>query len=160
MCMEANGGEIPGSWADYRAALKMSVDEILDTGLPTKRYAVLMPTLKLIPPFQGDLVAMNRSAIQDIVTPPNFPGMSPVLKGPGRYVVYRDTKGDFKPQWVAEDYIVQVFAAAKTPMPTPDSEPERAWVAEARRNLLLWRSGYGVMAVFMVVGVLLWRQGK
>jgi hypothetical protein len=160
MCTEVNGGEIPGSWADYRAALKVSVDEILDIAAPTKRYAILMPTLKLIPPLQGDLLLVNRSAIHDIVTPPNFPGLSPVLKGPGRYVVYRDAKGEFKAQWVTEDYVAKVFAAANVPLPMPDSEPERAWVAEARRNLLLWRIGYGVMALLAVAGVMMWRRGS
>jgi hypothetical protein len=159
MCVELNGGEVPGSWADFRSALKMSVDEILDTVVPTKRYAILMPPIRLTPPLQGELVAVNRSGIMDIVTPPNFPGVGPALKGPGRYVVYRDATGEFKPQWVTEDYITQAFAAADVPLPAPDSEPERAWVSNARQNLLEWRIGYGVMAVLAVVGVVLWRRG-
>ena len=159
MCVEVSHGDVPGSWADYRAALKMSVDEILDTIKPTKRYAILLPPMRLSAPLQGDLIAVNRSGIMDIVTPPNFPGVGPVLKGPGRYVVFRDSAGEFKYQWVTEDYITSAFAAAKVTLPEPDSEPERPWVTKARQTLLKWRIGYGVIAVAAIMGVILWRRG-
>ena len=153
MCMEVNGGNLPTSWPEYRETLKISLNDVLETTIPTRRYGVMYPTVPLIAPLQGQMVVVTRKPIEDLVTPPGFLGLSDVIKGPGRHVIYKDAKGEIQRQWVTEDYIVKTFAAAGIPLPDQDEEPERPWVTEARKSMYVKRGVYGgLLAVIAVVG--------
>lgn len=152
MCMEVNGGALPTTWPEYRETLKISLNDILGTTLPTRRYGVMNPTVPLIAPLQGQMVVVTRKPIEDLVIPPGFLGLSNVLKGPGRYIIFKDGSGQIQHQWVTEDYVVKTFAAAGIPLPDQDDEPERPWVTEARKSMYVKRGIYGGLLAALIVG--------
>jgi len=152
MCAESNGGQAPGSWSEYRAPLKLSMDDVFAPTVPTKRYAVLADPIRLAPPLNGALLIINRSAIYD--TTPSTSVLDPCanLKGPGRYIVYRTPDGHFESSWVSEDYVRDTFTAAKMGLPESDGEPERPWVAQARSGRI-WYWGTLTAVLLFVAGL-------
>lgn len=155
MCLEQNGA-LPTSWPEYRETLKISLNDVLETTLPTRRYGVMYPTVPLIAPLQGQIVVVTRKPIEDLATPPGFLGLSEVLKGPGRYVIYKDAKGEIQHQWVTEDYVVKTFAAASLPLPDQDDEPERPWVTQARKLMSVKRGVCGAVVGLAILAGLFW----
>jgi hypothetical protein len=158
MCTEISG-QVPGSWGEYRSILKVSVDEVFGNTLPTKRYAILPEPMPLTAPLDGQLLAMNRDPIYDVVPSGGFLGMGAGLKGPGRYLIYRTAAGKFSYAWITEDYVKTTFARAKTPLPDSDGEPEREWVIQARAGWMkiMWAAG-SVALVVLLSAVILRRR--
>jgi hypothetical protein len=158
MCMEVNGGTLPTSWPEYRETLKISLNDILETTQPTRRYGVMNPPVPLIAPLQGQMVVVTRKPIEDLQIPSGFLGLGRVLKGPGRYIIYKDAGAKIHQQWVTEEYVIKTFAAANLPLPEQDDEPERPWVTEARRTMSMKRYGYGAalgVLILASVGILM-----
>lgn len=146
-------GTLPETWPEYRSTLSMSLDNVLNTTQPTRRYALIRPLQRLLPPLQGELIAVNRSPIYDLVTPQGFLGLYNVIKGPGRYVIYKDDEGEYQYEWVNESYVQAVFAATRTPLPDPDDEPERPWVTQAREDMKQRREvAVGILIVGLLAG--------
>lgn len=159
MCMEQNDGKVPTTWPEYRETLKFALNDVLNTTLPTRRYGVMDPRIPLQPPLQGEIVVITRKPIEDTAVPPGFLGLSDVVKGPGRYVIYKTPSGEVKHQWMDEDEVVETFAAAKIPLPDQDDEPERPWVTEARSSMMVKRMAYSVgLLVMIVAGFFVWKN--
>ena len=95
MYADKNDGKPPTTWPEYKDFLKMSLNDVLVPTVPSRRYGVMDPPVPLLPPLSGVMLVVNRSPIQDTQIPPGFLGLSHVLKEPGRYVIYRDSAGEY-----------------------------------------------------------------
>lgn len=145
-----HGGKTPASWDDLRPMFTVPPEEVMSHSAPAKRYAFVAPPIPLLPPHQGDLIAINRSDIYDSTMYTGLFGREHGLKGPGRYMIMRTPNGEFERLWVKPDYVHQVFESASTQLPLVDTEPEGVWVTKARNEVFTRRVIYGAL----VVGIL------
>jgi hypothetical protein len=161
-CIEKYGKEheeaLPHAWGDFGKPLKDQIEERMRFSAPTKRYAFISPPISLTAPHDGELVAMNRSPIEDTTLSFSiFDLFIHGLRGPGRYLICRYPDGRCSYSWATEDYVQKAFATATARLPEPDNEPERTWVIEARRSIYLWR---GICAGVALLLVLWWRHAR
>jgi hypothetical protein len=139
-CIEKYGkeheGALPKAWGDFGKPLIDQIEEGMRFSVPTKRYAFISPPISLPEPHHGELVAMNRSPIEDATLSFSiFELFTHGLRGPGRYFISRYPDGTCSYSWATEDYVQKTFAVAAARLPEPDNEPERKWVIEARRSI-------------------------
>ncbi len=152
-----HAGALPKEWSDFGESRVGQMEEGMRHSAPTKRYAFISPPIILPQPQQGELVAMNRRAIEEVTYSMGIlGGLGKGLRGPGRYIIYRSPEHELSCAWVTEDYVQQAFAAAAARLPVPDQEPERTWVIEARRSVYLRRFISG--GVVLLIAVLAWRR--
>ena len=79
---QMHNGALPSRWSDFSGILEEPIEDVMRHAAPTKRYAFVSPPFRLPTPHEGNLVAINRSAIYDTT--------SDGLRGPGRYIVFRN----------------------------------------------------------------------
>ena len=157
MYQSEHEGALPKTWNDFKGILEEPIEETMRHSVPVKRYAFISPPITLPEPHSGELVAINRRAIYDTTLSQGILGLTVGLRGPGRYIIYRNPDRHLTFAWVAEDYVLGAFAAAATNLPDPDNEPERVWVKKARRSIYYWRAIYCVIPL-LIAATFLWRR--
>jgi len=93
-----------------------------------------------------EVVAITRSPMQETTLKDTWVGRLTYLKGPGRYLLYRDS-GKYLRQWIDEPFFQQIWPSTGAMLPEPDNEGERPWVAKARASILTRRMIGGVISI-------------
>jgi hypothetical protein len=134
-----NRGLAPSSWSELEAPLGRSLDQQFSYIKPTKRYAFLSQPLRLPPPHAGDLLVITRRPFRAARSYQTIFGSHDGLRERGRYIMYRNKKGDFKASYVPETYVQEAFRGFESLLPAPDNEPLRAHELRARkRSIITW----------------------
>jgi hypothetical protein len=118
-------GVLPKSWEELESGLDISAPSHSGTTSRhlVERYLVLDPpvTLEPAPVPRGD---RGNTALREVAevlamcrTPIYRTTMDRTVKGPGRYLVFRDTAGDLQWTWLEEKEIEDKFAAAHQVLP-------------------------------------------
>ncbi len=149
MCFEdyqTRNGVLANKWSDLEGFINRPLDEYFHYAPPNKRYT-FVDGVGMLPPLEGDMLLVARKAGYEITLSDGILPMETHLKGPGRYVIFRNSKGEFRAKWLDERDIVRTFAAAERALPIPDNEPEPSPIKKARQEILLRRSIYTAIIV-------------
>lgn len=152
----------PRDWGELDKALGKPLDKVFPTVLPTTRYMYFDPplTLRLHAHREMKVVALTRKPMLETTMKESWLGRTIHLKGPGRYLLHEGKDG-YLIQWLDEPVIGRIWPSSGKALPDPDSEPERAWVREARSSIILRRMFWGgVPAGLLAVVVLRFRRRR
>ncbi len=152
-------GKLPTEWSELDEFMNRPMDEYFRYAPPSKRYA-FVPSFPLLPPIEGEIVAVTRKPTYEVTLSSGLFGLQTDLKGPGRFVIFRNAKGQFPSRWVNEEYIVRSFAEAKQALPTPDNEPEPKPISNARKEIYIRRSVYAVVILVPIGGYYLIKRRR
>ena len=141
-----NGGLAPSSWSDLEAPIGRPLDQDFGQILPTKRYAFLSRPLSLPPPHDGELLVITRRPFRAASFHQTIFGVHDGLRERGRYIMYRNKKGEYTAAYVAEAYVQEAFRGFESLLPAPDNEPLRPHEVRARRRAII---SWGVIALIV-----------
>ena len=151
----------PISWDELNAAWGKPLDEVFRHVVPTRRYSLFSPplTLRIDEKRTMEVVAITRKPMWES-TPGRFLGFRTTqLKGPGRYVVYRDF-GELFVRWFDESEVQQLWPSTEQALPVPDQEPERSGAKSARDRLNLRQFAIVALPLLAVVWIVRRFRGK
>ncbi|MCW1884103.1 hypothetical protein OKA04_05135 [Luteolibacter flavescens] len=159
---EMDKGRKIGSWKDLDDVWGKPLDEVYPLVLPTRRYELFSPPveLPLHEKLSMQIVAMTRKPMWETTRKGNM-GRTMALKGPGRYVLYREPDGDYRTRWFDESEVQRLWPRTGRALPVPDDEPERPWVTKARTEILWKRIGLVSLVVLLIgwlAGRVIWRR--
>jgi hypothetical protein len=154
-------GRSPTAWSDLNPYFDLPIDEAFRHILPSKRYAFLTQSLKLPPPYEGDLVVVTRRPFRDSTLYTTwYGGTGRGLREPGRYIIYRTSEGSFQGIYVEEAYIQRAFKGFEHLLPVPDTEPERPFESRVRFWLIIKLVCFAAVAFVFVPRFFRWLFGE
>jgi len=158
---ESTKKRLPESWDELDKAWGKPLDEAFPLVLPSRRYQLFSSPLdlRLDEKRSLHLVAITRKPMWE-TTSTGDADETTAFKGPGRYVLYREEDGNLHYQWFDESEIQRLWPSTGQALPVPDDEPERPWVMEARRLIMMNRVGIGIAIAMVLVGIAVHFRGK
>lgn len=158
---ESTKKRLPESWAELDKAWGKPLDEAFPLVLPTRRYQWFSPPLDLRLDEKRSLhvVAITRKPMWETTRTGDL-DRTTAFKGPGRYVLHREEDGDFRYHWFDESEIQRLWPSTGQALPVPDQEPERPWVREARRDIMMNRVGIGIAVAMVAAWIVAHFRGK
>ena len=141
----------PRDWAELELVTSAPLDRMFPLVKPTIRYAYFDPplTLRFHTGRTMEVVAITRSPMQETTLKETWAGRLTYLKGPGRYLLYRDS-GRYLRQWIEEPFFQHIWPSTGVVLPEPDHEGNRPWVAKARASILTRRVIGGVISMAVI----------
>ncbi|MCW1923758.1 hypothetical protein OKA05_14420 [Luteolibacter arcticus] len=154
---ETEKKRLPESWNELEELWGNPLDQTFRLVLPTRRYELFSPPLdlRIHEKLSMRVVAITRKPMWETTRKGNM-GRTIALKGPGRYVLYREEDGDLFIRWFDESTIQRLWPSTGQALPVPDQEPERPWVTNARRAIMVKRIGLIVLVILVVA----WLAGR
>lgn len=145
---ESNYQRPPRDWAELELVTSDPLDRMFPLVKPTIRYAYFNPplTLRFHAGRTMEVVAITRSPMQETTMKETWVGRLTYLKGPGRYLLYRDS-GKYLRQWIDEPFLQQIWPSTAAALPEPDHEGERPWVVKARASIMARRVIGGMISL-------------
>lgn len=153
---EKKYGVLPTQISELDEFILRPFDEYFHYASPSKRY-VFVASFQMPPPVEGTIIAMARKPGYETTLSDS---LSEGLKGPGRYLIFRNPEGHIVRRWVSEYDVKQIFKEAKQPLPVPDNEPEPRHIAKVRKGIYVRWAIYALVILAAVAGYLWIKQRK
>lgn len=159
---ESQEKRLPRDWKEISDVWQRPLDQIFPDVLPTVRYEYFNPPLilRFHPQRSIEVLAVTRKAMTETTRKESVFGRVAALKDPGRYLIRRESGGDWGTQWLDEAAIQRFWPSTGRSLPTPDTEPERKWIAAARHQILLRRIAVSLVAALIVVRIAFHVRGR
>lgn len=145
---------LPESWKEVDEERQHPLDEVFRNVLPTRRYALFSPpvVLEVHEKESVQLLAMTRKPMWETAWKGDI-WRKETLKGPGRYLLYREPDGQVLCQWFDECTLQRFWRTTGHALPIPDNEPERVWVKKVRTRILTKRIVFGTLTLLAVAWI-------